>query len=337
MPEKPFHAHEVQRVVTVTGPAAPDELGLTDAHNHVWIVPPEGAAPGLPVLDDFPRSLEELAFYRQAGGGALVDCQPGGCGRDGRILARLARQSGVRIIACTGFHLRKYYPPEAPQWSLSAQAACDLFAGELQHGMRETLGQPGEEAARRRLYQGGLRSEPGRFPAGVIGRGRPGRAPDGRLRAGAYRERPGGRGDSRIFHPPGSCRPTAWCCATWINAPTRACTASWPRKACCSSTIPFSARSTTRSTTCGRCWTACSTRGWPGASPWPPTWPTRPSGRPGERRAWFGRPAQRGPGAPAGDGHARARHPRAAGGQHHPPPGLRDLDQFYKKRIWAVA
>ena len=135
-------------MVTVTGPAAPDELGLADAHNHVWIVPPEGVAPGVPVLDDFARSLEELAFYRQAGGGALVDCQPGGCGRDGRILARLARQSGVRIIACTGFHLRKYYPTEAPQWSLSAQAACDLFAGELQHGMRETLGQPGEESAR---------------------------------------------------------------------------------------------------------------------------------------------------------------------------------------------
>ena len=135
-------------MVTVTGPAAPDELGLTDAHNHVWIVPPQGAATGFPVLDDFHRSLEELALYRQAGGGALVDCQPGSCGRDGRILARLARQSGVRIIACTGFHLRKYYPPEAPQWSLSAQAACDLFAAELQQGMRETLGQPGEEAAR---------------------------------------------------------------------------------------------------------------------------------------------------------------------------------------------
>lgn len=152
MPEKPFHAsratHEFQRVVTVTGPAAPDELGLTDAHNHVWIVPPKGAAPGAPVLEDFQRSLQELAFYRQAGGGALVDCQPGGCGRDGRVLARLARQSGVRIIGCTGFHLRKYYVPEAPLWSLSAQAACDLFAGELQHGMSETLGHQEEEAVR---------------------------------------------------------------------------------------------------------------------------------------------------------------------------------------------
>ena len=138
MPEQPFHAsratQEFQRVVTVLGPAAPDELGLTDAHNHVWIVPPDGSATGAPSLQDYPRSLQELAFYRQAGGRALVDCQPGGCGRDGRMLAVLARQSRVRIVGCTGFHLRKYYSPEIPLWRLSAQAAADLFAGELLGG-----------------------------------------------------------------------------------------------------------------------------------------------------------------------------------------------------------
>jgi predicted metal-dependent phosphotriesterase family hydrolase len=144
MPEKPVPAspalHEWRRIVTVTGPVAPEEMGLTDAHNHAWIARVPGAAADAPVLDDFPTALQELAYYRQAGGRALVDCQPPFCGRDALSLARLSRESGVILVACTGFHLRRYYPPEIPLWELSSQAACDLFADELLHGTRESPG-----------------------------------------------------------------------------------------------------------------------------------------------------------------------------------------------------
>ena len=138
---------EFQRVVTVNGLLAPDELGLTNAHEHVWIAPPDGAAPGSPRLDDFDLALRELGLFRQAGGDALLDCQPPGCGRDGRMLVKLARAGGVRIVGCTGFHLARYYPPDAEVFALSAGAACDLFAGEVLRGMRETLGVEGMEPA----------------------------------------------------------------------------------------------------------------------------------------------------------------------------------------------
>ncbi len=143
-PSIPFPL-EWPRVVTAAGLFAPEDLGITDAHNHVWIGPVEGADPGSPRLDQYPESLNELGFFRQAGGDALLDCQPGGCGRDGRVLARLARASAVRLIGCTGFHLRRYYPPQEPLFGLDPQAACDLFAGELLRGMRETrAGSPGD-------------------------------------------------------------------------------------------------------------------------------------------------------------------------------------------------
>ncbi|WP_343390354.1 hypothetical protein [Candidatus Amarobacter glycogenicus] len=77
-------------------------------------------------------------LHRAAGGGAMVDCQPGGCGRNGRILANLSRATGVHVIACTGFHLRRYYPPHAMLWQLSAEAAADLFVEELTGALRET-------------------------------------------------------------------------------------------------------------------------------------------------------------------------------------------------------
>lgn len=126
-------------VSTVLGPVPLHTIGLTDAHNHVWINPPAGVAPGAPVLNDYGASLRELLLFHQAGGRALLDFQPYGCGRDARILRQLARESGVHLITCTGFHLRKYYPPESPLWELSTEAASELFIREITLGTEETL------------------------------------------------------------------------------------------------------------------------------------------------------------------------------------------------------
>lgn len=126
------------RVITVTGPQPPQALGLADAHNHVWISPVAGAAPDAPVLDDEDAIRQELLDYRQAGGGAQIDCQPGGCGRDARRLLRLSQASGVAIVASTGFHLRRYYPPQAGLWRLDADQAARYFLDEIRLGLEET-------------------------------------------------------------------------------------------------------------------------------------------------------------------------------------------------------
>jgi 5-phospho-D-xylono-1,4-lactonase len=125
-------------IQTVLGPIAPEALGVTDGHSHLWIEPMADADPTAPVLTDESAIIAELAAYRQAGGGAVVDCQPGGCGRNGRYLPTLSRASGVHIVACTGFHLRRYYPPDAPLWQMDAEMAAAYFSSELRDGLRET-------------------------------------------------------------------------------------------------------------------------------------------------------------------------------------------------------
>jgi phosphotriesterase-related protein len=67
----------------------------------------------------------------------MIDCQPGGCGRNGEALAQVAAVSGVHIVGCTGFHLRKYYPPDAWIWKQSTQVAGDYFIQDLTQGMEE--------------------------------------------------------------------------------------------------------------------------------------------------------------------------------------------------------
>lgn len=126
-------------IQTVTGPIAVDEVRLADAHAHVWIEPPEGVAPEAALrLHDAEAIRAELNDFYSAGGTILIDCQPGGCGRNGNRLAELARATGVHITATTGFHQQKYYPPEHWLWSASAEEAASYFIEELTVGMRET-------------------------------------------------------------------------------------------------------------------------------------------------------------------------------------------------------
>ncbi|MFN8471109.1 MAG: hypothetical protein U0822_02720 [Anaerolineae bacterium] len=126
------------QVMTVNGPLPPDALGTTDAHTHVWIAPVAGSAPDAPVLHDEAAIVRELEDYQRVGGGAVADCQPGGCGRDGRALAHLSAATGVHIIAATGYHRAKYYLPDAPQLRLTAEQACDYFVDEILGGLTET-------------------------------------------------------------------------------------------------------------------------------------------------------------------------------------------------------
>lgn len=130
-----------KHVMTVLGRVAPEKLGYTDAHNHVWIEPISGGNPDAPVLNDAPLIAAGLSVYRAAGGGAIIDCQPAYCGRNGHRLRSLSEASDVHIVGCTGFHLRKYYADNrAPLWSMSAEEAYAFFVDEIRYGFTETQG-----------------------------------------------------------------------------------------------------------------------------------------------------------------------------------------------------
>jgi 5-phospho-D-xylono-1,4-lactonase len=129
------------RVITVLGPVDPAAMGFVDAHSHLWISRVPSLADSAPVLDDEEEILKELHDFRAAGGGAQVDCQPPGCGRDGNKLRLLSEKTGVRVATCTGFHRRQYYPHEAPLFEMSAEKANDFFMDEIKSGLIETQDQ----------------------------------------------------------------------------------------------------------------------------------------------------------------------------------------------------
>lgn len=123
---------------TILGSIPIGDVKMADAHAHAWIDPPKGVAPKHRLELKNARLIEaELKDFRSGGGTTLIDCQPGGCGRDGHMLAKLSESTGLHITATTGFHLQHYYPYGYWLWSASEHEAADFFVNELTIGLHE--------------------------------------------------------------------------------------------------------------------------------------------------------------------------------------------------------
>lgn len=114
------------------------EVPLVDAHCHLWIAPPKGVEG--PRLVDEAAAEAELRAFREAGGTAVIDCQPPGAGRDGRVLKRLAAATGVEIAPATGFHLERYYASGASPYEHDPGQLADAWRTELTEGLAEEPG-----------------------------------------------------------------------------------------------------------------------------------------------------------------------------------------------------
>lgn len=123
-------------VQTVCGKVLPEELGHFQIHEHLWVhhTPLADKSPALRI-DDYGRSLAELKTYRLAGGGGYADAQPVAAGRNAEMLKKLSEESGVHIVASTGYHLNGFYPDNCWIYALGEEELFDLYSSELEQGM----------------------------------------------------------------------------------------------------------------------------------------------------------------------------------------------------------
>jgi phosphotriesterase-related protein len=124
----------VTRVRTVLGDVRPEELGVCDAHDHLFLRSPR--LPGQE-LDDVRAARAELAAFRAAGGAAVAQWTPYGMGRRAAELPALSRAAGVRIVCATGLHQAVHYEPESLAHLRGGRLA-ELFVSELTEGIGTT-------------------------------------------------------------------------------------------------------------------------------------------------------------------------------------------------------
>ncbi|WEH32139.1 phosphotriesterase [Streptomyces sp. AM 4-1-1] len=123
----------VSTVRTVLGDVPATELGVCDAHDHLFLRSP--LLPGQ-ALDDPARAAGTLRDFQRLGGRSVVQWTPYGMGRGARELAALARTTGVHIVAATGLHRAAHYAPELIRRVSGGLAG--LFVRELTEGIGTT-------------------------------------------------------------------------------------------------------------------------------------------------------------------------------------------------------
>jgi phosphotriesterase-related protein len=159
------------KVLTARGPIEPDELGVCITHEHVlfdwgltyWTEPTtdeERALADAPIRLDNRGILQrnpflikenfwqesvhdavlEVADFKSAGGGTIVEVTPIDQGRDPAGLRRVSEATGVHIVANTGFYIEAGHPPYL------AEKSIDELADILVHDIEVGIGDSGVRA-----------------------------------------------------------------------------------------------------------------------------------------------------------------------------------------------
>jgi len=156
-------------IMTVLGPIAPQELGLTDMHAHimvdmsVWRRLAEPLMPGnLPVSGDEPVSLEnvgllrrnwflladnmllddedvmaaEVSDFRAGGGRAMVEKSCLGARLDLPAVQRISQKTGVHVVATTGLFIEESWPEHTRDMTI--EQLTELMVKEIEDGIEDT-------------------------------------------------------------------------------------------------------------------------------------------------------------------------------------------------------
>ena len=123
---------------TVTGDIAPEQLGVTYAHEHLIATPPQWMAekdPDLVILD-LDKAIAETEYFRAAGGVSLYEASAWDYGRDAAALKTIAERTGVQIIATAGFNKGLWFRDRAGDWTTEQYE--ELMVREVTEGIGDT-------------------------------------------------------------------------------------------------------------------------------------------------------------------------------------------------------
>ncbi|MDN3016104.1 phosphotriesterase-related protein [Paenibacillus sp. BSR1-1] len=124
---------------SVTGQVDSSELGVTLVHEHMR-VRSESVYVQFPHLYDeekeFAKAVEQVNRVKELGVKTICDPTVMELGRDIRFIERVARETGVQIIAATGIYSYHYIPPHFQNCNIDYMA--DLFVRDIEVGIQNT-------------------------------------------------------------------------------------------------------------------------------------------------------------------------------------------------------
>jgi 5-phospho-D-xylono-1,4-lactonase len=127
------------QIQTITEKIDPPKLGITYCHEHLLFTPPEpfrSQDPDL-AMDSLEAAVQEANTFIQAGGRTIVEMSTVDLQRAAENMVAVSKQTGVQIIAATGFNKAKF-----SEAVLADQSVEQIAAGMI-HDL--TIGMDGTE------------------------------------------------------------------------------------------------------------------------------------------------------------------------------------------------
>lgn len=129
----PTSSHEV---ITVLGPIAPEQMGITQTHEHLFIDAMDHYSSYEFVIDDEDVVAQELTEFTRLGGQTICDVTTDEIGRNPEGLVRMSRRTGIHVVMGSGFYRDFGYPRIVQE--LTSRELADLLVREIEVGVRDT-------------------------------------------------------------------------------------------------------------------------------------------------------------------------------------------------------
>jgi predicted metal-dependent phosphotriesterase family hydrolase len=133
-------------IQTVTGPIAPETLGITYMHEHLLCdqrrcradgLRRPGSEGSLMVLDDMEIAVREMREIKGLGADAIVEVTMQAWGRDVARLRQISETTGMKIVATSGFYVEHCHP------AFVGDRTIDELAGDLVREITSGVGETG--------------------------------------------------------------------------------------------------------------------------------------------------------------------------------------------------
>ena len=134
----------MNRINTVLGEISPKDLGFTLSHEH-FLLTDNAMRFSFPDWIDYPAVLaqccEDVLAAKKLGISTIIDATPINLGRDIDLLREISQNTGVNIIASTGFYFQEM--PWFSAGNCDVERTAELMIREYRDGIGGTDSHPG--------------------------------------------------------------------------------------------------------------------------------------------------------------------------------------------------
>lgn len=126
----------MNKIRTVLGDIPAEKIGMTYTHEHIYSNPYTSMKDSTLAIIDIDLTIEEMKRFKNAGGNTIIEGTAIDYGRNPEMLYKASKETGVNLIATTGYYLHDHNPKMIKD--ISVKDLANIFINDIFYGMDNT-------------------------------------------------------------------------------------------------------------------------------------------------------------------------------------------------------